>query len=63
MWLPEDGGMLAHDAAPAAAFGLRCRPVRETATDVLAWVRSDPGAPLTGMSRAEEQELLRRAGS
>jgi len=62
VWLPEDGGMLAHDPGPAAAAGLRCRPVRETAADVLAWVRSDAGAPLTGMSRAEEQELLRRAG-
>jgi nucleoside-diphosphate-sugar epimerase len=62
VWLPEDGGMLAHDPAPALAAGLRCRPVRETSTDVLAWVRSDRGAPLTGMSRAEEGELLRRAG-
>jgi nucleoside-diphosphate-sugar epimerase len=62
VWLPEEGGMLAHDPAPAAAAGLRCRPVRETAADVLAWVRTDPGASLTGMSRAEEQELLRRAG-
>jgi hypothetical protein len=61
VWLPaDDGGLLAHDPAPALAAGLRCRPVRETAADVLAWVRSDPGAVLTGMSRAEEQELLRR---
>jgi 2'-hydroxyisoflavone reductase len=63
VWLPEDGGMLAHDPAPAHASGLRCRPVRETAGDVLAWVRSDPTAPVSGMSRAEERELLRRAES
>jgi 2'-hydroxyisoflavone reductase len=60
VWLPEDGGMLAHDPAPAHASGLRCRPVRETARDVLAWVRSDPAAPVSGMARAEEQQLLRQ---
>jgi nucleoside-diphosphate-sugar epimerase len=62
VWLPEEVGMLAHDPAPAAAAGLRCRPVRETAADVLAWARADPAAPVSGMSRADEQELLRRAG-
>jgi 2'-hydroxyisoflavone reductase len=61
VWLPEDGGMLAHDPAPALAAGLRSRPLRETSADVLAWVRADPRAPVIGMSRAEEQELLRRA--
>ncbi|HET6563209.1 MAG TPA: NAD-dependent epimerase/dehydratase family protein [Marmoricola sp.] len=61
VWLPEGAGMLAHDPAPALAAGLRCRPVRDTAEDVLAWVRSDPAAPVSGVSRAEEQELLRRA--
>ena len=60
VWLPEDGGMLAHDPAPALAAGLTCRPLRATAADVLAWVRADPRAPVSGMSRAEEQELLRR---
>jgi nucleoside-diphosphate-sugar epimerase len=62
VWLPDAAGMLAHDPAPALAAGLRCRPVRETARDVLAWVRSAEAAQLTGMSRSEEQELLRRAG-
>jgi 2'-hydroxyisoflavone reductase len=63
VWLPATDGVLAHDPAPAFAAGLRCRPLRETARDVLAWVRADPSATLTGMSRAEEQELLRRAGA
>ena len=63
VWLPEDPGMLTHDPGPARAAGLRCRPVADSARDVLAWVRSDPAAAVSGMSRAEEQEVLRRAGA
>ncbi|WP_402469174.1 Rossmann-fold NAD(P)-binding domain-containing protein [Isoptericola aurantiacus] len=63
LWLPrpEYAGMLAHDAGPARAAGLTVRPVEDTARDVLAWLRADPDAPVTGLTAAEEAEVLRRA--
>jgi hypothetical protein len=61
LWLPQEaGGTMAHDAGPPRAAGLVCRPLAETARDTLAWARSDPSAPVGGLTRAEEQELLRR---
>ena len=59
LWLPEDSrGMTAHDVSAAVAAGLTARPIGETATDTLAWLRSTQDPPLTGLSRAEEQDLL-----
>lgn len=59
LWLPEDSrGMTAHDVSAAIAAGLTVRPIGETAVDTLAWVRSERDVPLTGLSRAEEQDLL-----
>ena len=60
LWLPrpEYDGMLAHDPAPAAHAGLHTRPVAETARDTLAWLRATPDAPVTGLTRAEEGEVL-----
>jgi 2'-hydroxyisoflavone reductase len=59
LWLPEDSrGMTAHDVSAAVAAGLTTRPIGETALDTLAWLRSVPNAPRTGLSRAEEQDLL-----
>ena len=65
LWLPdpEYAGMLTHDPGPAAAAGLACRPVAETAADTLAWLRATPGATRTGMTRAEEAEVLARVGT
>ncbi len=59
LWLPEDSrGMTAHDVSAAFAAGLTTRPIGETATDTLAWLRSVPNPPRTGLTRAEEQDLL-----
>lgn len=59
LWLPEEArGMTSHDVSAAFAAGLTCRPIAETARDTLAWLRETPDAPRTGLSRAEEQELL-----
>ncbi|MET0838482.1 MAG: NAD-dependent epimerase/dehydratase family protein [Marmoricola sp.] len=59
LWLPEDArGMTSHDVSAAFAAGLGTRPVGETAVDTLAWLRATPDAPCTGLSRAEEQDLL-----
>ncbi len=60
LWLPREmSGMLTHDASAAYDAGLRTRPVSETAADTLTWLRSEEGrVTVTGMTRAEEQELL-----
>lgn len=59
LWLPEDArGMTSHDVTAAFEAGLVTRPFGETAADTLAWVRANPDAPRTGLSRAEEQDLL-----
>lgn len=60
LWLPEEmSGLVQHDAAPAHDAGLRTRPLTETAADTLAWLRTEAGrGRVTGLTRAEEQELL-----
>ncbi len=59
LWLPEEArGMTAHDVDAAFAAGLGTRPVGVTAADTLAWLRASDDAPRTGLSRAEEQDLL-----
>ena len=60
LWLPEGlSGLVSHDVSAAFDAGLRTRPVSETAADTLDWLRSEKGrATVTGMTRAEEQELL-----
>jgi len=59
LWLPEDArGMTTHDVTASFDAGLTTRPVGETAVDTLAWLRENPDAPRTGLSRAEEQDLL-----
>ena len=60
LWLPrpEYDGMLAHDAELPRAAGLVTRPVADSARDTLAWVRAEPDAVRTGISRGRETELL-----
>ena len=59
LWLPEDSrGMTSHDVSAAVAAGLTTRPIGETAVDTLAWLRSEPNPGRTGLTRAEEQDLL-----
>jgi len=59
LWLPADHrGMTSHNVDAAFAAGLVTRPVGETATDTLAWLRSSDDPPRTGLTRAEEQALL-----
>ena len=60
VWVPgeDDRGFMAHDVAPSLAAGLRLRPLADTARDTLAWVRSDPAAKVTGLTRDEEREVL-----
>jgi 2'-hydroxyisoflavone reductase len=59
LWLPEDArGMTSHDVTASFEAGLTTRPVGETAADTLAWLEEHPAAPRTGLTRAEEQDLL-----
>lgn len=60
LWLPrpEYDGMAAHDPAPSYAAGLTVRPVADTARDTLAWLRATPEAPVTGIDRGREREVL-----
>ncbi len=59
LWLPDDArGMTSHDVSAAFGAGLSTRPMAATAADTLAWLRETPDAPRTGLSRAEEQDLV-----
>ncbi|MDN4173332.1 epimerase [Nocardioides sp. SOB77] len=64
LWLPrpEHDGMLAHDPGPSIAAGLDLRPLADTARDTLAWLRATPDAPVTGLTLAEEAEILASLG-
>ena len=50
--------MTSHDVSAAFDAGLTTRPVGETAADTLAWLRASRTPPRTGLTRAEEQDLL-----
>lgn len=65
LWLPRPAydGMMTRDHAPAAAAGLRTRPVAETARDTLAWLRATPDAARTGLDRDREREVLRHSSA
>jgi 2'-hydroxyisoflavone reductase len=63
LWLPAShAGMLARDTAPAAAAGLHCRPIADTARGALAHERAlGPDRPRhAGLTPAEESEILGR---
>ena len=60
LWLPrpEYDGMITHRFDLSADAGLTVRTYAETARDTLAWLRANPDAPRTGMSREREAELI-----
>jgi 2'-hydroxyisoflavone reductase len=60
MWLPlpEFGGFLTRDSAPARKAGLTMRSLEETARDTLAW-HSGADVPLTGLTADEEAVVLK----
>jgi hypothetical protein len=55
--------MLSHDPVPTEEAGLRNRPLAETAADTLAWLRDTSDVTRTGLTRAEETDVLARAGA
>jgi len=62
LWLPrpEYDGMATHRFSPSEAAGLTVRSYADTARDTLAWMRANPDAARTGMSREREAEVLGR---
>ena len=68
LWLPENdavhGGMLLGDATRAAAVGLSCRAIEDTAADTLAWARAprepdwDASKLVATLTPAREAECL-----
>jgi nucleoside-diphosphate-sugar epimerase len=60
LWLPrpEYEGMMTHDHEASRRAGLVVRPVADTARDTLAWLRANPDAVRTGLSREREAEVL-----
>ena len=60
LWLPlpEASGFMSRDLRPSLDAGLATRPIADTARDTLAWLRGDPDHATTGLTSAEEAELL-----
>jgi 2'-hydroxyisoflavone reductase len=60
LWLPrpEYDGMITHRFDLSEAAGLTVRSLADTARDTLAWMRAEPDAPRTGMTREREAEVL-----
>ena len=52
--------MITHRFDLSADAGLTVRPFADTARDTLAWLRDNPDAPRTGMTREREAEVLDR---
>ena len=60
VWLPqpEYAWLMSVDVEASYAAGLRTRPLADTARDTLAWLRDEPDAPVAGIDRASEAEVL-----
>ncbi|GAA1950622.1 SDR family oxidoreductase [Nocardioides panacihumi] len=64
VWIGEPGyeGFMARDVTGSLAAGLRTRPLLDTVRDTLDWLRAEPEAAVTGLTRAEELAVLDRLG-
>ncbi|HWH00768.1 MAG TPA: NAD-dependent epimerase/dehydratase family protein [Pilimelia sp.] len=62
LWLPvpEYAGFLSRDVTATLRAGLRTRPLAETAADTRAWLAGAPAEGGSGLSAADEADLLRR---
>jgi 2'-hydroxyisoflavone reductase len=60
VWLPqpEYAWLMSVDVEASYAAGLRTRPLTDTARDTLAWLRGEPDAPVAGLDRTAEAEVL-----
>jgi 2'-hydroxyisoflavone reductase len=60
VWLPQPdyAWLMSVDVEASYAAGLRTRPLADTARDTLAWLRGEPDAPVAGLDRTSEAEVL-----
>jgi nucleoside-diphosphate-sugar epimerase len=60
VWLPQPdyAWLMSVDVDASHAAGLRTRPLADTARDTLAWLRGEPDAPVAGLDRTSEAEVL-----
>ncbi|HET7194179.1 MAG TPA: NAD-dependent epimerase/dehydratase family protein [Nocardioides sp.] len=60
VWLPQPdyAWLMSVDVEASYAAGLGTRPLADTARDTLAWLRSEPDAPVAGLDRTSETEVL-----
>lgn len=60
VWLPqpEYAWLMSVDVEPSYDAGLRTRSLAETARDTLAWLRDESDAPVSGLDRGAEAEVL-----
>jgi 2'-hydroxyisoflavone reductase len=60
VWLPQPdyAWLMSVDVEASYAAGMVTRPLAETARDTLAWLREEPDAPVAGLDRASEAEVL-----
>lgn len=64
LWISEPGweGFMARDVSASLAAGLAPRPLVDTVRDTHDWLRRQPDAVVTGLTRAEELDLVGRLG-
>lgn len=62
VWVADPGaaGLMARTDRYSVAAGLTTRPLAHTVRDTLDWLIANPAAPVTGISREAERELIRR---
>ena len=62
LWLPmpDYAGLMSRDVGPTLAAGLTVRPVEDTARDTFDWLQQTPRASITGLTAAEQRDLLHR---
>ena len=61
LWLPRSlANQSRVNIQKAVRAGLSFRPLRETISATLEWVRTDPNALVVGMSAERETDVLRR---
>ncbi len=57
--MPQYAGLMTHDVSASYDAGLVTRPISQTARDTLEWLLEEPDAATTGLTRAEEADVLR----
>lgn len=54
----QSAGHMARDVTASLEAGLVISPVAQTSRSTMAWLKATPDAPVTGLTRAEERDLI-----